>query len=195
MEQRIKLIVGLGNPGQQYQDTRHNTGAWFVEQLLQDNNLSLRVEKKFKGEIAKASIAGHEVLLLLPTTFMNLSGESVLAVANFYKIPPQAILIAHDELDLPVGDIRLKADGGGHGGHNGLRSTVACLHSKDFLRLRIGIGHPGDSRRVTDYVLHRASKAEQQQIEEAIWQAERLLPDILVGDYQKVMTALHTKES
>lgn len=193
MSQRIKLIVGLGNPGPQYQDTRHNAGAWFVEQLLQDHNLPLRNEKKFKGDIVKANLNGHEVLLLLPSTFMNLSGESILAVAHFYKIPPEAILVAHDELDLPVGEVRLK-ESGGHGGHNGLRSTMACLNSKNFLRLRIGIGHPGDSRQVSDYVLRRPSKQDQQLIEESIWRTERCLPDILSGKIQQAMTTLHTKE-
>ena len=191
MTQAIQLIVGLGNPGAQYIETRHNAGAWFIEQLLKQHNIQLHPEKKFKGEFAKLVLNNHEYYLLLPTTFMNLSGESVAAVANFYKIPPQAILVVHDELDLPVGTIRIKQDGG-HGGHNGLRSIINTLGRTDFMRLRIGIGHPGDSRFVTDYVLHPPSKTDRGLIDTVMSKAQTILPKLLTGNLQDAMHKLHT---
>ena len=151
----IQLIVGLGNPGAQYEDTRHNAGFWFVEQLARAYGGSLQPEKKFFGYAARITIGGQDVRLLTPSTFMNRSGQAVNAIATFYKIPPQAILVAHDELDHPPGIGRLK-QGGGHGGHNGLRDIISSLgNNKDFCRLRIGIGHPGNSKAVVNYVLKK----------------------------------------
>lgn len=192
MNTPIELIVGLGNPGNEYEDTRHNAGAWFIETIAEDSNTNLRTETKFKGLYGKAYIDGHDCHLLLPTTFMNLSGEAVQAIARFYKINPKNILVVHDELDLDPGDVKLKFDGG-HGGHNGLRSIVSHLNTKGFHRLRLGIGHPGNSKDVVDYVLKRPSKHDQQLIVQAIDDAIRILPDVLTGNIQKAMKALHTK--
>ena len=193
MSQNIKLIVGLGNPGQQYAETRHNVGVWFVEQLLEHSPTTLKPENKFKGLVGKISLHGHECFLLIPTTFMNLSGEAVGALAKFYKILPQEILVAHDELDLPPGEARIK-QGGGHGGHNGLKSIFSHLSgNRDFLRLRIGIGHPGESRLVSDYVLKRPSKHDEQLIDNALSDADRVFPLLLEGQIQKAMTQLHTQ--
>ena len=192
MSQGIHLIVGLGNPGQQYAGTRHNAGAWLVQSLHDCYaKLPLKLEKKFKAEIVRTHLHGHEIFLAIPTTFMNLSGEAVAAIAKFYKIPTEAILIAHDELDVPCGEIRLK-QGGGHGGHNGLRSICQHLQSHDFYRLRIGIGHPGQSHLVTDYVLHKPNQDDRQLIETAINKGVDALPLILNDDLQKAMTQLHT---
>lgn len=188
----IQLIVGLCNPGPEYEQTRHNAGAWFVEEVARRFNVNLRPEVKFKGLSGHFTEAGKTCRLLLPTTFMNLSGQAIRAIANFYKIPVDAILVAHDELDLPVGSIKLK-QGGGHGGHNGLRDTISHLNSKDFFRLRIGINHPGDRSKVVDYVLKRPSKEDAQKIQYAIDDATRVLDTMLVGDMQKAMKDLHSK--
>jgi len=185
----IQLIVGLANPGLEYEDTRHNAGAWFVSLLAK--NTDLKHEKKFHGFHALINLNNHDCHLLIPTTFMNLSGQSVQALANYYKIPPTAILIAHDEIDLPVGTIRLKQDGG-HGGHNGLRDIIAHLHTTQFHRLRIGIGHPGNSKDVTDYVLNPPSKNERKQIDDTLQAAEVVLPQLLRGEFQQAMQFLHT---
>lgn len=193
MQTPIRLIVGLGNPGDEYEKTRHNAGAWFVQQLADDVRVSLRATAKYKGLFATTTLHGHECHLLIPTTFMNLSGQSVLAIASFYKIPPEAILIAHDEIDLPVGEIRLKFDGG-HGGHNGLRDIIAHLHTNKFHRLRIGVSHPGRSDDVVDYVLKPPKKAEREAINHAMHDAERIVPYILQGQFQKAMHELHTEK-
>lgn len=192
MPSAIKLIVGLGNPGPEYEQTRHNAGAWLIKQLAAQFHVNLRRETKFKGFVAAITVHNHECWLLIPSTFMNLSGQAVNAVANFYKITPQEILVAHDELDFPAGTIRLK-QGGGHGGHNGLRDIVAHLHSNDFHRVRIGIGHPGDRDQVHDYVLSAPSRHDRQQIENAIEQLIKTLPDLISGHFQKVMRELHVK--
>jgi PTH1 family peptidyl-tRNA hydrolase len=188
----IQLIVGLGNPGSRYAQTRHNAGFFLVDELARNCHVSLRKENKFHGDAAKAAIAGRDVWLLKPDCFMNLSGQSIQALANFYKILPSSILVVHDELDLPSGTARLKR-GGGHGGHNGLRDTIEKLASKDFARLRIGIGHPGDKSRVHDYVLSTASQDEQTAIDSAISHALDVIPDIVSGDWDKAMNALHSK--
>jgi PTH1 family peptidyl-tRNA hydrolase len=187
----IQLIVGLGNPGDKYENTRHNAGAWFVEQLLESFKTTLTFEKKFHGMHGVLSIHEHKCHLLIPTTFMNLSGQAVAAIANFYKIMPPAILVAHDELDLPVGVCRLK-EGGGHAGHNGLRDIIAKLGSSDFIRLRIGIGHPGKSDLVHDYVLNAPNKAEQLQITDSIATVMPVVPEIIAGDLAQAMNFLHT---
>lgn len=193
MSSGIQLIVGLGNPGADYESTRHNAGAWFVFELTHLANATLRHETKFHGLHCTARLQGHDIHLLIPTTFMNLSGQSVSALANYYKIPPDAILIAHDEIDLPVGDIRLKMDGG-HGGHNGLRDIISHLGTNKFHRLRIGVGHPGQSKEVVDYVLKPPKKAERELIDIALKDAELALPDLLSGHFQKATQKLHTRK-
>jgi peptidyl-tRNA hydrolase, PTH1 family len=163
----IQLIVGLGNPGAEYKDTRHNAGAWFVETLCQQFRLSLKSESKFIGQVGQWTFGGKEYRILIPSTFMNHSGQSVGAYAKYYNIAPQAILVAHDELDFEPGEVRFKT-GGGHAGHNGLRDIIYHLHSRDFHRIRLGIGHPGHKSVVSDYVLSPASKEEKQKIRTAI---------------------------
>jgi len=187
----IMLIVGLGNPGAEYEHTRHNAGAWFVSALAQDANISMRLNPKFHGLHGIAKVKGHECHLLIPTTFMNLSGKSVQAIASYYKIPHEAVLVAHDEIDIPVGDIRLKFSGG-HGGHNGLRDITNHLNSKDFYRLRIGVGRPKDSNDVVNYVLVPPKKAERVLIETAMREAEEILPLVMEGEFQKAMHVLHS---
>ena len=193
MSSRIQLIVGLGNPGAQYEQTRHNAGFWFVEAVARRHGGSFRSENKFHGEASKVLVEGKELWLLKPMTFMNKSGQAIAALARFYKIAPESILVAHDELDLPPGAVRLK-QGGGHGGHNGLRDTIAQLGgSRDFQRLRIGIGHPGHSSQVTGYVLGKAPADEQRLMEEAIDDALDILPLAVCGEMQKAMNQLHSK--
>jgi PTH1 family peptidyl-tRNA hydrolase len=187
----LQLIVGLANPGAEYARTRHNAGAWFVETLAAEFKSSLQHENKFHGLTGKFELNNHTCRLLIPTTYMNNSGLSILSLAVFYKILPQQILIVHDELDLPVGEVRLKL-AGGHGGHNGLRDIMAHLNTQDFYRLRIGIGHPGNKDRVADYVLHAPSKEEELSIHHSIADAMKVLPDMLEGKMQQAMTKLHS---
>lgn len=188
----IQLIVGMGNPGSRYDNTRHNAGFWYVERLARAHGASLTPEKKFFGETARIIVNGQEVRLLTPKTFMNRSGQSVSAISAFFKIPPQAILVAHDELDLPPGIGRFK-QGGGHGGHNGLRDIIAAqANRKDFQRLRIGIGRPGNSEDVVNYVLQKPSVADRQRIDAVIDEMVRVTPEALGGSWQKAVQALHT---
>lgn len=189
----IQLIVGLANPGTEYERTRHNAGAWFVSALADDAGVTLRQTPKFHGLHGIAKVKNHDCHLLIPTTFMNLSGKAVQAVANFYKIPPQAILVAHDEIDLPPGIIRLKFDGG-HGGHNGLRDIIRHLGTNQFHRLRIGVGRPTHSGEVVDYVLSAPKKSERELIDTALKQAEDILPAIMQGEFQKAMQLLHSSQ-
>lgn len=191
MSSCVQLIVGLGNPGPKYEQTRHNVGFVFVDELARSKGASWKLENKFHGEVCKLSLAGNEVWLLKPNTYMNLSGKAVAALARFYKIAPESILVVHDELDIPPGQLRLK-QGGGHGGHNGLRDIVAQMGSREFLRLRVGIGHPGDSRDVTNYVLGKASPEDQKHIDNAIDEAMRTLPQVMEGDMQPAMNRLHS---
>jgi PTH1 family peptidyl-tRNA hydrolase len=184
----ISLIVGLGNPGAEYADTRHNAGFRFLDAIL-ERGTSLRAETRFSAACAKMRIVEREVWLLAPQTFMNRSGESVAKFANYYKIPVSEILVAHDDLDLPPGTVRFKV-GGGDGGHNGLKDVTEKLGA-DYARLRIGIGHPGNAAQVSSYVLRRAPAAEQELIDEAIARARSHLADIVSGQHQKVMNALH----
>ena len=164
----IKLIVGLGNPGDKYTDTRHNAGEWLIERLARRFNVSLNPESKFFGKTARTLVNGKEVRLLVPTTFMNLSGKAVGALASFYRIKPEEILVIHDELDLPPGTAKLK-QGGGHGGHNGLKDIVAQLgNNNNFYRLRIGIGHPGHRDLVAGYVLNKPSPADRDALEKVL---------------------------
>jgi PTH1 family peptidyl-tRNA hydrolase len=192
LSSRIQLIVGLGNPGQQYEKTRHNAGFWFIDAIARAHGIALKSENKFHGEAGKGIIDGNEVWLLKPMTFMNKSGQGIAALARFYKIEAESILVAHDELDLPPGTVRLKK-GGGHGGHNGLRDTIAQLGSKEFQRLRLGIGHPGHASQVTGYVLGKAPSGEQIEIERAVDKALDELSLILSGDLQKAMNRLHSQ--
>lgn len=188
----IKLIVGLGNPGREYEQTRHNAGALFVEELARQHNANLNADSKYFGLTARINLQGHDIRLLIPTTFMNRSGQSVAALANFFKIQPEEILVAHDELDIEPGTARFK-QGGGHGGHNGLRDIIARLaNNKNFYRLRIGIGHPGSADKVTGYVLNKAPAKEYQQMETAIDESLRALPLALTGDWAKAMHQLHS---
>lgn len=190
----VQLIVGLGNPGMEYTDTRHNAGAWFVNHIANTFNLSLRNEAKFYCTTCEWQSKENHCRLLIPSTFMNHSGRSVKAISQFYKIPSQAILVAHDELDVAVGDVRLKY-GGGHAGHNGLRDIISQLGTHDFARLRIGIGHPGHRDKVHDYVLSHPSKHDKQRIDQAIDMTISAIDTILDGDLQKAMKQLHTKDS
>jgi peptidyl-tRNA hydrolase, PTH1 family len=191
MAQDIVMVVGLGNPGADYENTRHNAGALFVEALARAAGQTLRPEKKYHGLYARIQWQGLDLHLLNPTTFMNRSGLAIKALADFFKIQPQQILVAHDELDLPPGTAKLKK-GGGHGGHNGLRDTIAHLGTNDFQRLRIGIGHPGDSRRVTGYVLGRLGKQETEELNAVIDEIMRVLPDAASGKLAAAMNRLHS---
>jgi len=189
----IRLIVGLGNPGAQYEGTRHNAGAFFVRRLAAQYSLTLSADRNALGESARGLVAGHDLRVLVPSTFMNESGRSVAAMANYYRIDPDEILIAHDELDVPPGESRFKHDGG-HGGHNGLRDVIPALGGrKDFWRLRIGIGHPGSARQVSGWVLSKASAADQIAIDTSIESAISALPLLLDGNAVKAMTALHSE--
>jgi PTH1 family peptidyl-tRNA hydrolase len=190
-DDRIKLIVGLGNPGPDYDQTRHNAGFWFVDLLADRYGGRFRPESKFSGETCKIRVGADEVWLLKPMTFMNRSGQSVRQLSTFYKIPLEEILVVHDELDLDPGMVRLKR-GGGHGGHNGLRDITSHL-GKEFMRLRIGIGHPGHRDRVVDFVLSRASREDQQAIEDAIQEAAQAIEEIVSGQFQKAMNQLHSR--
>ena len=190
MSPPIALIVGLGNPGPKYAETRHNAGFWFVDELARRSGGGFRSDAKFYGESCKIYAAGRDCWLLKPTTFMNRSGQSVSSLAKYFDIPMQQILVAHDELDLDAGVVRLK-QGGGHAGHNGLRDIISALGGRDFWRLRLGIAHPGDSRQVVDYVLGRPSKTDAQLIDGAIQNAACELPDLLVGEFQRAMHRLH----
>jgi len=188
----IQLVVGLGNPGPEYVKTRHNAGDWFVTELAKRNNISLRAEKKYSGLYGKGQIGNTLVHLLIPTTFMNRSGKSVAPLANFFRIPVENILVAHDELDMLPGVCKIK-QGGGHGGHNGLRDIIACMaNNKDFYRLRIGIGHPGHRDRVTGHVLGKAPANEQVLIEQAIDEAARCFDIWQSDDLKKAQNRLHS---
>ena len=187
----IRLIVGLGNPGKEYADTRHNAGFWLLDAIAHKTGASLRPESRFHGGVARASLQGHEIWLLAPQTYMNVSGQAVAALAGYYKITSDEMLVLHDELDLPPGTARLKR-GGGAGGHNGLKDIIARLGA-DFWRLRIGIGHPGDKDAVSDFVLHRPSQPEQQLIHDALDQSLSTLPLLAAGDMAGAMQRLHTK--
>ncbi len=187
----IRLIVGLGNPGAQYQDTRHNAGFWFVDEVARMTGATLRPEPRFQGLAAKVMLNTHELWLLQPTTFMNRSGQATAALARFYKIAPEQILVAHDEIDLPVGQIKLKY-AGGHGGHNGLRDLHAHLGTPNYWRLRIGVDHPGSKDLVVDYVLHAPSKVDRAKIDSTIDEACRQLPALLRGEAALVMNHLHS---
>jgi len=191
----IQLIVGLGNPGPEYDQTRHNAGALFVERLADAKGVRLAADKKYFGLVGKFSHQGQDVRLLIPTTYMNRSGQAVAALARFYRIDPDAILVAHDELDMPPGVAKLKK-GVGHGGHNGLRDIIAQLgNNNGFHRLRLGIGHPGHASMVSGYVLSRAPRSEQELLDKSIEHALEVAPEMLSGDWTKAMQTLHSKKA
>ncbi|MFT4694004.1 MAG: PTH1 family peptidyl-tRNA hydrolase [Francisella sp.] len=189
---KIKMIVGLGNIGKEYENTRHNVGEWLIAKIAKEQGESFSTNSKFNCHIAKVNIAYNNVLLVFPTTFMNNSGLAVSKVANFYKIEPREILIVHDELDIDNGQIRLK-QGGGHGGHNGLRSIHQHLGTSDYLRLRIGIDHPGHKSQVASFVLSNPSVAQKKLIDESIDNAINSIDDIINGKIEPAMQRLHTK--
>ena len=194
MQQGIQCIIGLGNPGGKYQDNRHNIGFWFIDELARRHGLSLRPEGKFFGEAGKLDLPSGKCWLLKPMTYMNRSGQSANALARFYRIPPENILVVHDELDLPAGTVRLK-QGGGHGGHNGLRDIISTLGSREFWRLRLGIGHPGHRDKVTGYVLSRPSREDQQALELAVDACADHIDDLLRGDFKNFMNRLHARST
>ncbi|MCX7192979.1 MAG: aminoacyl-tRNA hydrolase [Proteobacteria bacterium] len=189
---QIRLIVGLGNPGREYETTRHNVGFWWVDELARRENLSFRTEAKFHGLAARGQLNVCEIALLKPHTFMNLSGRAVAAMAQFYKILPSEILVVHDELDLQPGIARLKL-GGSHGGHNGLKDIIAQLGTKDFWRLRLGIGHPGDRAQVVDYVLNEPRREERELIIDAMQQSLQVAPLVVEGKTEAAMLKLHSR--
>ena len=188
----IKLFVGLGNPGSEYQATRHNAGFWWLDALARELKLTLSADKAWHGLAARTSLNGHNVWLLAPQTYMNLSGRSVAALAGFYKILPDEILVAHDELDILPGRLKLKR-GGSHAGHNGLRDIHDQLGSADYWRLRLGIGHPGVKAEVVNWVLKKPSTHDQQEIEACITRSLKALPLLLAGEMDKATMLLHTQ--
>lgn len=189
--QPLRLVVGLGNPGERYARTRHNAGFWLVDELARRHGGTFRLEARYQSELARVSIAGHEVWLAKPQQFMNRSGAPVQSIAAFYRVPPEEILVAHDELDLPTATLRLK-EGGGHGGHNGLRDCIATIGDK-FWRLRIGISHPGEKSEVVDFVLMKPGVDEERELRAAIERAADIVPVLLTDGAQKAMHRLHQK--
>ena len=188
----IKLFVGLGNPGPEYEATRHNAGFWWIDALARERKLTLAPERSYHGLVARMQVGGQPVWLLEPQTFMNLSGKSVAALARFFKIEPCEILVVHDELDIPPGQMKLKK-GGGNGGHNGLKDIQAQLGTGDFWRLRLGIGHPGDRNEVAAYVLRKPPAAERELIERNVDESLKALDLLLAGDMDKAMMKIHAK--
>ncbi len=188
----LKLIVGLGNPGPEHLLTRHNAGFWFVDALAAKLGGRFRSHTRFQGDICRVQFGGHEITFLKPMTYMNRSGLSVRAIADYTKVAPEEILIAHDELDLPVGEARFKL-GGGHGGHNGLRDAITHL-GPEFWRLRVGIGHPGDRSQVIDYVLRRAHAEEEEKILAAVATSLDALPVFIEHGAERAMNGLHQKK-
>jgi peptidyl-tRNA hydrolase, PTH1 family len=188
----LKLIVGLGNPGPEHLLTRHNAGFWFVDALARKYDGRFRSHTKFHGDVCKIQVAGVELTLLKPMTYMNRSGLAIRAVTDYMKLAPAETLVAHDELDLPVGEVRFKL-GGGHGGHNGLRDTITHI-GPDFWRLRLGIGHPGDKSQVIDYVLQRSSRDDEDKILNAVGESLNALPIFLEHGSERAMNGLHRKK-
>jgi len=190
----IKLFVGLGNPGAEYEATRHNAGFWWVDALARDLKLTLVPERSYHGLVARGNVHGKTVWLLEPQTFMNLSGRSVAALARFYKIAPEEILVVHDELDVVPGQAKLKF-GGGHGGHNGLRDIHAQLGTSDYWRLRLGIGHPGVKSEVIHWVLKKPSPEQRSAIEECVDRTLKAVPALLAGEMDKATLLVHTHKA
>ena len=190
----IKLFVGLGNPGPEYEATRHNAGFWWVDALARELKLHLAMDKGYHGLVARGSVHGQTVWLLEPQTFMNLSGRSVAALARFYKIAPEEILVVHDELDVAPGQAKLKF-GGSHAGHNGLRDIHAQLGTGDYWRLRVGIGHPGVKAEVVNWVLKKPSQEQREQIEGCIERTLKAAPALLAGEMEKATLIVHTHKA
>lgn len=188
----VRLFVGLGNPGKPFSRTRHNAGFWFIDRLAERFGLSLHPLPRFKAEGGRFSWQGREIYLLKPLTYMNLSGQAVAPFCRFYKISPKELLVAHDELDFPPGKVRLKWNGG-HGGHNGLKSVISALGSRQFARLRIGIGHPGSREKVVSYVLSPPSEEERIEIERAIERAVEVVPILIEEGLEAAMNRLHAQ--
>lgn len=193
MELPVKLVVGLGNPGEKYTSTRHNAGFDWLNRLADSQRVSFALETRFRGLCARITQADTDIWLLKPQTYMNASGMSVAAVCRYYRIEPEQMLVVHDELDLQPGIIKLKS-GGGAGGHNGLKSIIADLSSQSFWRLRIGVGHPGDRNQVVDYVLHPPRREEAVLIDEAIDHSIKIWPLIARGEFAAAMQQLHTRQ-
>lgn len=194
MSEPIRLIAGLGNPGPDYERTRHNAGFWLLDHIADDLRASFTNEKPFFGHVAKARVDGAVVLLVKPMTYMNRSGQSVGALARFYKLAPEQILVVHDELDLLPGQAKIK-QGGSHAGHNGLKDIQAALGSPAFWRLRLGIGHPrslGLAQQVVDFVLHPPRKEEQARIDETLDRARAIIPALLKGEFEQATQQLHS---
>jgi len=189
----IKLFVGLGNPGPQYEDTRHNAGFWWVDGLARQLGVSLQMDRSYHGLVARTQIGGENIWLLQPQTFMNVSGKSVAALARFFKIKPQEILVAHDELDVVPGEAKLKL-GGSHAGHNGLRDIHAQLGTDQYWRLRLGIGHPGVKSEVIHWVLQKPSPDQRIAIEQCVDRTLQAVPDLLAGDMTKATQKVHTSK-
>ena len=190
----IKLFVGLGNPGSEYEATRHNAGFWWIDALARELKVQLQPERGYWGLAARATVHGQHVWLLEPQTYMNLSGKSVAALARFFKIAPEEILVAHDELDIAPGQVKLKR-GGGHAGHNGLRDIHAQLGSPDYWRLRIGIGHPGDKAEVANWVLKKPAPDQRALIEDSITHSLKAWPALLAGDMDKATLLVPTTKA
>lgn len=188
---KIQMIVGLGNIGSEYEHTRHNAGWWMIDELAASWGASWREDKKYFAKVAKANTPNGEVWLMKPSLYMNKSGQSVGALANFFKIPAEAILVLHDELDIAPGQLRLK-QGGGNGGHNGLKDIQAKMGSANFWRLRLGIGHPGDKNLVSGFVLNKPSRDDREAIDDAIWRASREINTIISGDMEAAIRVLHS---
>ena len=186
------LIVGLGNPGQKYERTRHNAGFWFMDELDRRQSLQLKANRKLHGEVGRERFSGVDCLFLKPDTFMNNSGQAVRACVDYYQVQPERIIVAYDDLDLPPGTVRLKR-GGGHGGHNGLKSMFQHLGDQSFWRVRLGIGHPGAREAVTPWVLGRAGADDERAIERALGRAVDVLPDLLGGRSEQAMQRLHSE--
>jgi len=189
----IKLFVGLGNPGAEYEDTRHNAGFWWIDALARELNVNLAPDKSYFAKVARTQIKGQTIWLLEPQTFMNLSGKSVGALAKFFKIAPQEILVAHDELDVVPGEAKLKF-GGSHAGHNGLRDIHAQLGTGDYWRLRLGIGHPGVKAEVINWVLKKPLAAQRDLIQESISRSVKAADMLMQGDMEKAMVQIHTSK-
>ena len=187
----IRIVVGLGNPGERYEQTRHNAGFWFVDLIARQFGGQFREDRRHQGEIARVRVEGQDLLLLKPLTFMNRSGASVRSLAAYLKIPPEAVLVAHDDLDLPTGTVKLKR-GGGPGGHNGLKDVIAHL-GREFFRMRFGVGHPGHQSDVIDYVLNRPSREDAEAILESVREAAEVLPVLIGHGEQRAMHRLHTR--
>ncbi|GAA6141710.1 aminoacyl-tRNA hydrolase [Hydrogenophaga sp. 5NK40-0174] len=189
----IKLIVGLGNPGPEYEQTRHNAGFWWVDAVARQLGVMPQMDRNYKGLMARTSVAGNPLWLLMPQTYMNRSGQSVAPLARFFKIAPEEILVVHDELDLPPGEAKLKK-GGGHAGHNGLRDIHAQLGSGDYWRLRLGIGHPGNKSEVANWVLRKPPLDDRIAIDQAMDRGLKALDDLIAGDTAKATSVIHTSK-